>query len=109
MKTYRFLGTEATIGGAQPGTLTQYGQKLQLADESLIPALLSGAPLLPEDRFATHAISDTELQKYFATQIHETAPADFLAKRNAAWEDMHRFRDEVLNPKTEVNQHGDTV
>lgn len=105
MKTYRFLGTEANIGGAQPGTLTQFGQKLQLADDHLTSALQSGAPLLPEDRFAAHGISDADLGKYFSTSLHNDAPADFVAKRDAAWLDMQRFREETLNP--EIHKEGD--
>lgn len=97
MKTYCFLGTYASIAGAQPDTVTSFGERFQLPDENVAPALRASVQFIPEVMMP--AFTPAELREFFAIPLHGEAPPEFLAKRKAAWDALHDWRESILNPK----------
>jgi hypothetical protein len=60
------------------------GQKFDLSDELAKSAILSGACLLPEDKFTAIGFTADELAKYSNAVRQASAPASFHEKHAAA-------------------------
>lgn len=99
-QTYRFLGTQASIGGPNPIELSTFGEKFQLADEDVARSLGSGVQFIPDRMFPDFAAAD--LATFYAIPLHDQAPAEFIAKRKQAWDALHDWRESVLNPKAKA-------
>lgn len=99
MQTYRFLGTEATIGGANPAFVNRFGQSVQIPDVNLADALRSSVLVLPEDKFAAFGWSETDLAQHFSIPLlHEVGTPEIKARWKATWAAAVEFRESVLNP-----------
>jgi hypothetical protein len=86
MKSYRFVGTLADVGGVR---LDRFGQKVQL------PAADAkherGPAVIPEERFAEIGFTDEELEKYAYPGPRTDAPSEFQKKLKAALEARHEY------------------
>jgi hypothetical protein len=99
MQPYRFIGTEATIPGAQPPALNRFGQPVQVPEDMIEPALRSSIGILPEHSFT--GWTDAELGKYHSLAlIHDKdyGSDDVRAKFTATLKAYHDYRESVLNP-----------
>ena len=76
--TYRFVGTLCDIGGIR---LSRFGQKVELDPKELARKTL----VIPEKIWQEIGFSDQEVRRYHTPAAQMTAPADFIAKRAAAW------------------------
>jgi len=94
MALYRFVGTfaEFPLTGIR---LTEYGQQIELTDEQARSAALSRCAIVPEEEFHSAGHTEDELKKFNLTALHPGAPAEFLAKREKAWELSRTFREGV--------------
>ncbi len=103
MKTYRHLGKEAMITGANPEQLKRYGQSFQMQEDMETVALHASVAFLPESAFLAVGFTDAELGKYFSVALFGGAPADFKAKASKASDAYFAFRESILNPTSAVN------
>jgi hypothetical protein len=98
MKTYRHLGKEAMITGANPEQLKRYGQSFQMPEEMEVTCLHASVAFLPDADFNKLGFTAPELSKHFTPAMFSNAPADFKAKHEAALAAYFAFRESVLNP-----------
>ncbi len=81
MKPYRFVGSEAEIGGY--GKLERFGQRI-LLPEAVASQVAHAARLIPEEAFLEIGFTDQELRDYQYAGSHVEATPDFLAKKARA-------------------------
>lgn len=86
MKSYRFVGTQADIGGVR---LSRFGQKIDL------PAADAkherGPAVIPAERFDEIGFTEEELAKYALSGPRSEAPKSFQDKLRAALEARHEY------------------
>jgi hypothetical protein len=96
MAKYRFVGTCSTIGEE---LVTRFGQVVELLSTDAENRVLhDNLALLPETTFSAIGFTEEELQKHPDVGLHSLAPAEFTAKRDAAWAAWHAWRQELANP-----------
>lgn len=86
MKSYRFVGTLADVGGVR---LDRFGQKVQL------PAADAkherGPAVIPEEEFERIGFTEEELTKFAFPGPRSEAPPEFQKKINAALKARHEY------------------
>lgn len=86
MKSYRFVGTLADVGGVR---LDKFGQKIDL------PAADAkherGPAVIPAEKFEEIGFTEDELQKYAYPGPRSEAPKSFQEKLKAAWDARHEY------------------
>lgn len=91
--TYRFLGSYAEIGNVR---MERFGERIEMPQAEAEAAVRDrDAALLPDADFQKLGITDAELLQHYAVGLHSLAPAEFVAKRDAAWSALRAYRDKL--------------
>ncbi len=85
----RFVGSTADLGDGR--TLDQFGQAIEMHAEEFTE-LLPRLPIIPDHEFQDCGFTPAELEQYPAIALQVDAPAEFVAKRKAAWDALHELR-----------------
>jgi len=96
MNEYVFVGWCSILDDV---TISQFGQSVQLPEDKYRHHLANGAALLPRADFDAIGFDSKDLAKFHSTLLHDRAPADFVAKRNLAWQKVHDAREALDAPK----------
>ena len=92
--TYRFVGSYAGLGNGI--VLERFGAAVELPESEAEEYIQACAALLPEAEFSTLGFTAEELETYYITSLHCDAPAEFIAKRDAAWAALQAHREKPI-------------
>ena len=80
-------------------SMREFGQRIALTEEQAKDAVLGGSALVKAEEFDALGVTAEEQRKYGPFGAHETAPAEFTAKRKAALLAVHALREELAGPE----------
>jgi hypothetical protein len=102
--TYRFIGTEAEIGGEK---LTRFGQTISLPDGRAKDAILGAGPeqgwagataIIQDSEWTKLGVTDEEQRLYAYPAGRERMTSEFRAKYKAAMTALEATRESLLAP-----------